>query len=274
MFNRAILQQRQAVKAAFSPRTVSTVSFSSRRTSPYQLSSQVTRPFNSSLLRRYASAESQGENNEKDNTKDNGDNAKPQEQEEDPLKKELEGKNKEVVDLKVRIDLPESKLSSYILTLSKDKYLRSVAEFRNLQERTRRDIDNARTFAIQKFATDLVDSVDNFDRALNAVPVEKINPPEGEPNKDLVDLYSGLKMTENVLMNTLKKHGLVRFDPTEPVDGKAQKFDPNVHEATFMTPAQGKEDGDVLYTQSKGFLLNGRVLRVRIFANLNVLILL
>ena len=59
-------------------------------------------------------------------------------------------------------------------------------------------------------------------------------------------------------MQTLKKHGLERFDPSEA----GEKFDPNLHEATFMTKMEDKEDGSVFMTQQKGFLLNGRVIRV------------
>ena len=66
-------------------------------------------------------------------------------------------------------------------------------------------------------------------------------------------------MTETILMGTLKKHGLERFDPLE--EGKVRKFDPNSDEAMFMTPMEGKENGDVIMTQSKGFMLNGRVVR-------------
>lgn len=139
--------------------------------------------------------------------------------------------------------------------LSQDRYLRSVAEFRNLQERTKRDMQGARDFALQKFAKDLLDSVDNFDRALSTVPAEQLQ--ASSPNKELISLYDGLKMTEGILMNTLKKHGLERFDPSEA----SEKFNPNEHEATFMTPMPDKEDGTVFHTQSKGFKLNGRVLR-------------
>lgn len=86
---------------------------------------------------------------------------------------------------------------------------------------------------------------------------------QSDVNKDLYDLFHGLKMTETVIMNTLKKHGLERFDAAELTeDGKRQKFDPNRHEATFMTKAEGMEDGDILDAQTKGFILNGRVLRV------------
>ena len=64
-------------------------------------------------------------------------------------------------------------------------------------------------------------------------------------------------MTETILMQTLKKHGLERFDPSE----NREKFNPNMHEATFQTKVEGKEDGDVFMTQQKGFVLNGRVVR-------------
>ena len=123
-------------------------------------------------------------------------------------------------------------------------------------------MEGARNFAIQRFAKDLLESIDNFDRALLAVPKEQLEAAETEDNKALLELVAGLKMTENILMNTLQKHGLERFDPGEKVDGKAQKFDPNLHEATFMAKADGMEDGDVMYAQTKGFRLNGRVLRV------------
>lgn len=148
-----------------------------------------------------------------------------------------------------------------MLTLKlQDRYLRSVAEFRNLQERTKRDMQSAKDFAIQKFAKDLVESIDNLDRALSMVPEDKISSAELKENehvKDLVALYDGLKMTESILMSTLKKHGLERFDPS--VEG--EKFNPNEHEATFMTPMEGKEDNSVFLTQQKGFKLNGRILR-------------
>jgi molecular chaperone GrpE len=132
---------------------------------------------------------------------------------------------------------------------------------------------------------DLVESIDNLERALVSVPPEVLSPdfsstaertgsntssedsnaaaagerePELDvPNKDLLNLHAGLKMTESILMSTLKKHGLERFDPQD----EGRKFDPRLDEATFMTKVEGREDGDVFHTQSKGFILNGRVIR-------------
>ncbi|KKA30139.1 hypothetical protein TD95_001994 [Thielaviopsis punctulata] len=160
------------------------------------------------------------------------------------LKKKLETKEKEALDFK-------------------DRYLRSVADFRNLQDRTTRDMKAARDFAIQKFAKDLIDSVDNLDRALAMVPESKRSAPTSassdisaeEYAKDLASLYEGLKMTEDILVSTLAKHGLERFSP------EGQKFNPNEHDATFMAPQPDKEDNHVFHVQQKGFKLNGRVLR-------------
>jgi molecular chaperone GrpE len=119
-------------------------------------------------------------------------------------------------------------------------------------------VQSAKDFAIQKFAKDLMESVDNLDRALAMVPEEKLSATEkSEEAQDLVNLYDGLKMTERILMQTLKKHGLERFDPS--VEG--EKFNPNEHEATFMTPMEDKENGTVIHTQVKGFRLNNRVVR-------------
>ncbi|KAK5715851.1 GrpE, mitochondrial [Elasticomyces elasticus] len=137
----------------------------------------------------------------------------------------------------------------------KDRLLRQVADYRNLQVQTKREVQASKDFALQRFAKDLLDSVDNFDRALSGVEAGKL---QGEQaNKDLVALHSGLRMVEEILMTTLKKHGMERFDPAETAD----KFDPNKMEATFQAPQPDKEDGSVFFTQQKGFTLNGRVLR-------------
>ncbi|OJD24709.1 hypothetical protein ACJ73_03929 [Blastomyces percursus] len=235
--------QRQVAKSVLSVFSTSNRVLPATRASYLQPLSQSIKPFPPRLCQRYySSAQSEGAEPKKDAaTEENGDEKKP-EAVEDPVKKELEAAKKEIVDLK-------------------DKYLRSVADFRNLQERTRREVESARNFAIQRFATDLLDSIDNLDRALAAVPAEKISGAAEQENRELADLVAGLRMTERVLFNTLNKHGLERFDPSELVDGKPQKFDPGLHEATFMAAAEGKEDGDVLHAQTKGFTLNGRTLR-------------
>lgn len=182
------------------------------------------------------------------------DSAKPAEEAKTETKKEEKSANGEadsVAELKKALEAKEAEARDW-----KDKCLRTVADFRNLQERTQREVKTARDFAIQKFAKDLVDSVDNLDRALGMVPQEKLNVDEKpEHLQDLANLYEGLKMTEDILMSTLKKHGLERTNP------EGDKFNPNEQEATFMAPQPDKEDNTVFFVQQKGFKLNGRVLR-------------
>lgn len=137
--------------------------------------------------------------------------------------------------------------------LLKDQLLRSVADFRNLQETTKREVAQAKDFALQKFAKDLLESVDNFDRALSVVDTDKRADPEN--HKELVDLYEGIKMTQHVFEKTLEKHGLKKINP------EGEMFDPNQHEATFEAPQPDKEPGTVFFVQQCGFLYNDRVIR-------------
>ncbi|KAL8816591.1 MAG: hypothetical protein Q9223_004426 [Gallowayella weberi] len=240
MIQRSILRHAQAVK--YLPR-----SYTSRTRSIFQNTPQHIPSLSSAqrVSHRFYSAAPEAATQPSSSDPPSSPEARDQE---DPTKKELEAKDREIIDLK-------------------DRYLRSVADFRNLQDRTKRDIQSARDFAIQRFAADLIESIDNLDRALETVPSSKLAPQNSDPdvspeskdyNKDLANLYDGLRMTESILMGTLKKHGMERFDPSE---GAGEMFNPNLHEATFQTKVEGKEDGMVFMTQQKGFLLKGRVLR-------------
>ncbi|KAJ8611596.1 hypothetical protein MRB53_037899 [Persea americana] len=231
MISRTILRQsRQLSSLGSSPSAVSS-SLRSPRTPV--LSARLPAPARARVIARWYSEASEAKTEEK--TAETSAAEDKATETEDPRDKEIAAGKAEIKDLK-------------------DKYLRSVAEFRNLQERTRREVQAAKDFALQKFARDLIESVDNLDLALVNVPAEKLKSAAAE-DKDLQQLHGGLKMTETVLMNTLSKHGLERFDPN------GEKFDPNRHEATFQTPQEGKEDGTVFHTTQKGFLYNGRVLR-------------
>lgn len=135
----------------------------------------------------------------------------------------------------------------------KDKYIRQVAEYRNLQTRTERDVASAKDFAIQKFAKDLIESVDNLDRALETVPPESRE--DKTKNADLVSLYGGLTMTGSILMKTLERHGLKKFT------GMGEKFNPNLHEVLYEAPVPDKEAGTIIQVQTTGYTLNGRTIR-------------
>ncbi|KXT04003.1 hypothetical protein AC578_9265 [Pseudocercospora eumusae] len=226
-----ISRQPQVLRTAPTPRPTSFAA-STFRVAPATSASQ------SIASRRWYSSQKESEANQEEVSKENteGPTETPKEDaaKENPLAKELEAKKKENLDVT-------------------DRLKRQVAEYRNLQEQTKREVQAAKDFALQRFAKDLLESIDNLDRALENVPKEKLT----EANQDLVNLHNGLKMTNEILLKTLKRHGMEVFDPS--VEGEV--FNPNQHEATFQTPQPDKKDGTVFYTQQKGVLYNGRVLR-------------
>lgn len=135
----------------------------------------------------------------------------------------------------------------------KDKYLRAVADFQNLQGSTKREIQKSRDLALRSFAKDLLQTADTFDIALNTL--EKDAADSSKQSQEMKDLVEGVKITQNMFNNTLKRHGLERFDPID------QPFDPNIHEAVFEVPQPDKEAGTVFFVQQPGYYLNQRVLR-------------
>lgn len=132
----------------------------------------------------------------------------------------------------------------------KNHYARAVADFRNLQESTRKEVQKAKDFALQKFAKDLLESLDNFSLALNAVKEDTL-----KTNEEVKNLYEGVNMTRSVFEKTLNKHGIEKIDPM------GEAFDPNQHEATFELHQPDKEPGTVFHVQQPGYTLNSRVLR-------------
>jgi molecular chaperone GrpE len=136
----------------------------------------------------------------------------------------------------------------------KDRYLRSVADFRNLQESTKREIKKSKELALKSFARDLLETADTFEIALKTLEQEDHSTTEKKV-KELKDLIEGVQITQSMFLNTLKRHGLAQ------IEAVGEKFDPNVHEATFEVPQPDKEEGTVFFVQQPGYYLNGRVLR-------------
>jgi molecular chaperone GrpE len=121
----------------------------------------------------------------------------------------------------------------------------------NMRVRTRKEVENATSYSITKFAKDLLETSDVLDLALKSVPESER---EGS-NKHLKDLFSGVSMTRDNLLKTFKRFGIEAFNPV------GETFDPNLHQALFQAPIPGKEAGTVFECTKVGFMINGRVLR-------------
>ena len=132
----------------------------------------------------------------------------------------------------------------------KDQLLRSLAEGENLRKRTLKEIADAKKYSHISFVRDLVSSVDNLQRALEAIPDDKSQ--LSEPIKNLV---IGLEIVEKEILNTFEKHSLKQINPL------GEKFDYNLHQAMFEVPTNEKEPGYVVEVSQKGYLLHDRLVR-------------
>jgi molecular chaperone GrpE len=135
----------------------------------------------------------------------------------------------------------------------KDQLLRSLAEQENIRRIAKRDVENARNFAVSSFAKSLLDTSDNLSRAMEAVPEEFRTDTENHPV--LATLYEGIQMTDDGLTKAFGKNGLKKFGAS------GDKFDPNMHEALFEYPDENMEAGTVGQVMKVGFSLNDRVIR-------------
>ena len=128
-----------------------------------------------------------------------------------------------------------------------DILLRSRAEIENLRRRTEQDVEKAHKFALEKFSKDILNTIDNLERAL-ATPANK----EDETVKALFD---GVELTLKELVSTVGRFGV------EAVGVVGEAFNPDLHQAISMQPAEGFETNQISVVLQKGYTLNGRVIR-------------
>ena len=130
----------------------------------------------------------------------------------------------------------------------KEQVLRIAAEAENTKRRAEREANDARAYAIQKFARDLLGVADNLTRALAAHPQS--------PDPALKNFIVGVEMTEKELQAAFERNGLKKVDPP-----KGAKFDPNLHQAMMEQPASDVEPGAVIQVMQAGYELMGRIVR-------------
>ncbi|MDN5697816.1 MAG: nucleotide exchange factor GrpE [Rubrobacter sp.] len=125
----------------------------------------------------------------------------------------------------------------------RDEHLDSVkrlrAEFENTRKRAERERERVLQSASEKLVTDLLPVLDNLDRALQS---------EG-------DIRDGVRSTRDQFVSVLEEEGLA------PVESDGETFDPNVHEAVMGQPSEEHEDGTVIQTFERGYVLNGKSIR-------------
>ncbi|HEX6152453.1 MAG TPA: nucleotide exchange factor GrpE [Solirubrobacterales bacterium] len=128
----------------------------------------------------------------------------------------------------------------------RDEYLdlarRTKADFENFRKRVAGDVQAAQARGKAEVARDVIDAVDNLERAL-------------ETSESGDGLAAGVEMVLKGLRETLSRNGI------EVVDPKGEKFDPNQHEALSTMPVEGSESGTVVEVMQKGYTLGDQLIR-------------
>ncbi len=132
----------------------------------------------------------------------------------------------------------------------RDKWLRSEAEMANLRARTKREVEDARLYAVQKFARDVVEAAENLKRGIDSLPKQA----EGEAEL-VTKLREGFEGIERSFIGILERNGITRSDPT------GAPFDANLHQAMAEQESAEHPAGTVLQAWSQTWQLNGRLLR-------------
>ena len=128
-----------------------------------------------------------------------------------------------------------------------DLLLRTRAEIDNIRRRTEQDVEKAHKFALEKFAKDILNTIDNLERALAT--------PANIEDESVKALFDGVALTLKELLATVARFGV------EPVGVVGEIFNPDLHQAISMQPMEGFETNQITTVLQKGYLLNGRVIR-------------
>ncbi len=133
----------------------------------------------------------------------------------------------------------------------KDRLLRLAAEMENLRKRMAREIEDTRSYAITKFARDMLTATDSLSRAMLVLPAETRDTADG-PLRSLIE---GIDLTEREMQRLLAVHGV------KPIEAEGQKFDPHKHQAMFEVPDPTRPEGTVVQVVQTGYAIGDRVLR-------------
>ena len=130
----------------------------------------------------------------------------------------------------------------------KDRNLRLQAEIENIRKRSLNDLSNARKFAIESFATNLLSVTDSLETALNT------------DDQTFEQLKAGVELTLKQLKQAFERADI---EVVQPEIG--EKFDPNWHQAVSTKPLdeieEGLSSGVIFEVLQKGYKISGRVIR-------------
>ena len=150
------------------------------------------------------------------------------------LKKEKKNKEKELIEaLNIKIKELE------------DKNIRVTAEMINTVRRKEEENSRIMKYASEGLIIEILQVVDNFERALNATST----------NEDVVNYQKGFKMIYDNLINILNK------EEVKEIECLGMEFDPSKHQAVMTDHIEGKKENEVIEVLQKGYTYKDKVIR-------------
>lgn len=138
----------------------------------------------------------------------------------------------------------------------KDQMLRALAETDNVRKRANRQIAEERTYAVEKFARDLLSVSDHLARALESIPPSE----RAQLSESARTALEGIDLTQKEMLTVLARHGVTAI---EAAPGSA--FDPALHQAVTQIPSE-HPSGSVAQLFQSGWRIGDRVLRAAMVA--------
>lgn len=133
--------------------------------------------------------------------------------------------------------------------LMKDALLRAHAEMENIRKRTVKEKEESLKFANTKFAKELLEVIDNLERALESTKEEELE-------KNAKALLDGVKLTHKALLAAFAKNGITKIDTK-----KSDEFNHDIHQIMCEVASEDVKPGQVVDIYQNGYTINGRLLR-------------
>ena len=142
------------------------------------------------------------------------------------------------------LDKDNTKLLEEELEDTKDKLLRALAENENIRKQMDKTRQEGIKYGVQPLAREIINIVDNFDRALNT---------KSESNEKALE--EGFLLIKKDILSILDKFNIIK------INALGESFDANYHQAMFEKETKEYEEGKVCEIVQEGYKFHDRLLR-------------
>jgi molecular chaperone GrpE len=152
-----------------------------------------------------------------------------------------------------QLEQPEANYEAALEEVAKlkDQLMYLAADSDNFRKRSVKQIEDAGKFAVNKFAKDLIEVLENLYLATGNVPAELL-----KENEVVNSIFQGVEMTKITMLNAFARHGISRIFPEV-----GEMFDHNLHEAVSYVPQPDFIDNSIVSVMRAGYLLHDRLLK-------------